>query len=217
MDAEKAIINRKSIRAFNKQIPSDEDLLDIVKIAQKSLSWINSQPVRIFIAKGDKLDAMRKEHKSINENPDVHTRSDLKFTPIREWDIESQNNMHNKRKADLSMFGNKFDEMKQVQSDNLFDAPAVAYITLPNNYTEWSLYDAGAMSEALMIAAQDKGIDSMPAFEFVKYPDRLRDNLGVRNRIFVLGIGLGYRDENNPINQIEGKRMSVNEVAKIIK
>ncbi|MCK8607173.1 nitroreductase family protein [Apilactobacillus ozensis] len=217
MDAISAINHRKSIRAFNEKVPSDEDLLEIVKAAQKSPSWINSQPARIVIAKGDKLNQIRKEHKNLNENPDIHTKSDIKFTPIKDWDIESQNNMSNKRKSDLEMFGNEFDNMKQIQANNLFDAPAVAYITLPSNYTEWSLYDAGAMGEALMIAAQDKGIDSMPAFEFIKYPDRLREHLNVKNRAFLLGIGLGFRDEGNPINKIEGNRMNLSDVVTIIK
>ncbi|MEJ6401170.1 nitroreductase [Nicoliella lavandulae] len=219
INAKEAILNRRAIRAFKSTPLSDDQLKEIVQTAQKAPSWIDSQPGRIIIATGDKLDQMRSEHHQLNDDPDVHTHSDVPFIPIRDWDEESQVNMTTRGASGPKIFGtDKWNQMKGAQSDELFGAPAVAYLTLSSNYTPWSLYDLGAMGEAIMVAAQGMGIDSIPAFEFVKYPDRLRKNLSVNDdRKFVVGIGLGYADADHPINRINASRMDLDQVLKIIK
>ncbi|MHA8111400.1 nitroreductase [Lactobacillaceae bacterium Melli_B4] len=219
IDVNQAILNRRSIRAFKSEPLSDDQLKEIVKTAQKAPSWVDSQPGRVVIATGDKLAQMRAIHRQLNEDENVHTNSDVPFIPAREWDDESQLNMSTHGNSGPTIFGqDKWNQMKGSQSNNLFDAPAVAYLTLPTNYMPWSLYDLGAMGEAIMVAAQGLGIDSIPAFEFVKYPDKLREALNVGDdRKFIVGIGLGYADPEAPINRINASRMDLDHVLKIVK
>ncbi|MBW1606241.1 nitroreductase [Lactobacillus sp. Sy-1] len=219
VNAKHAILNRRAIRAFKDTPVSDEEFRSIIKMAQKAPSWIDSQPGRVVIATGDKLNRMRAVHQQLNADPGIHTNSDVPFVPISEWDSESQFNMTTRGATGPQIFGaEQWTQMKGSQSARLFNAPAVAYLTLPKDYTPWSLYDLGAFGEAIMVAAQSIGVDSIPAFEFIKYPDRLRETLNVSaDREFIIGIGLGHADEDAPINRINAPRMDLDQVLKIIK
>lgn len=47
-------------------------------------------------------------------------------------------------------------------------------LTLGKDHTGWSIYDLGAFEMALMLVAKERGIESIPAYEIIKYPAELR-------------------------------------------
>ena len=78
----------------------------------------------------------------------------------------------------------KFDDDEDLENFNhvqhiLFNSPAIVYLALPKDYTGYSLYDLGGFGMSLMLAATELGIDSIPAYELIKYPYILRDNLPI--------------------------------------
>ncbi len=96
-------------------------------------------------------------------------------------------------------------------SEKLFNAPAIAYLLLPRDINPWTTYDLGAFGQTLMLAAKDRGIDSIPAEEFVFNPSYLHQVLGVSNDyLFAVGIGLGY-PKDAKINQFRSERMNLDQ------
>ncbi len=218
MDVKKAILKRTATRQYLDWALSDRQIKRIIQVAQKAPSWINAQESRLYVAKGQVLDRMRKVHRSINDDPNLHTKSDVAYSPIRDWDLQSQKNMKAKINFNFKKFGAHANQMINQHKDNLFNAPAVVYLTLPAHYAQYSLVDVGLLAQTIMLSAYDQGISSLPAFEFVKYPDHVRKFLRIpSSRKLILGIGLGYRDPNDPINQINPKRMPTDKMLKIIK
>lgn len=54
----------------------------------------------------------------------------------------------------------------------------------------------GAFSQTLMLSAYGRGIDSMPAYEIVKYPELVRQFIEIPDdQTIVMGVALGYPDE----------------------
>ncbi|UQS82975.1 nitroreductase [Bombilactobacillus thymidiniphilus] len=207
MDAKTALITRRSTRQFtNQQIPQD-DLIEIVKIAQHAPSWVSSQPQKVHIATGQHLKAIRQAHqKALKQQKEA--QPDLPTLPSKQWPATTQPHMQhwfNEVKNTLGDdWSNTFDDHRQI----LFNAQAIVYMTLPRKYSQWSLYDLGAFGEALLTAAQAKKIASLPAYQFVCYPDILRQELSFESdEQIIMGIGLGYRDEKAPINQIIAERL----------
>jgi nitroreductase len=88
-------------------------------------------------------------------------------------------------------------------------------LALPKNHTQWSIYDLGGFGMSLMLAATDLGVDSIPAYELVKYPYILRDNLPIpEDEDIIMGIALG--DESGEhINEFESPRLDLDEILKI--
>ena len=79
----------------------------------------------------------------------------------------------------------------------LFNSPAIVYFTLNKGYMPYSVYDLGGFGMSLMLAAKDYGIDSITAYELIKYPDILRKNLKIPDtEDVIIGIALGYENDN---------------------
>ena len=91
--------------------------------------------------------------------------------------------------------------MQQVQ-DLLFNAPAVAWLTLPKGASRWAVLDLGAFEQSMLLSATNRGLGSIPAYNLAKHPAVLRKFLGVpETEDIVLGIALGYESEDQ-INKI---------------
>lgn len=94
----------------------------------------------------------------------------------------------------------------------LFNAPAVFYLTLTKGHTAWSIYDLGEFGMTLMLAAKDRGIDTVSAYEIVKYPDELRRLLDVPDdQDVIMGIALGYASDDK-MNEFSSQRLPLEEI-----
>jgi nitroreductase len=94
----------------------------------------------------------------------------------------------------------------------LFDAPTIVYITIPKKRTLYNLFDSGAIEMTVMAAAKEYGIDSVPAYEAIKYPEILRKNMKIPDEEdIVIGIALGYNDDENILNKIHPKKLTLDE------
>lgn len=73
----------------------------------------------------------------------------------------------------------------------------------------------GGFGMSLMLAATELGIDSIPAYELIKYPYILRDNLPIpEDEDIIMGIALGHESEEH-INEYDSPRLDLDEILKI--
>ena len=98
----------------------------------------------------------------------------------------------------------------------MFNAPTVIYFTLNKGYSKFSTYDLGSISMALILAAKDRGIDSVIAQSVVVFPDVLRKILKIPdNEDIIIGIALGY-EEKCKANDYRAQKLKVDDVCKFI-
>ena len=78
----------------------------------------------------------------------------------------------------------------------LFNAPAMVYLTINKGHTEYAVLDLGGIEMSIMLAAKDHGVDSIPAYMTIMYPDVLRKYLKISDKEdIVIGIALGYEEK----------------------
>lgn len=76
----------------------------------------------------------------------------------------------------------------------------------------WSIHDLGGFAQTLMLSAASRKIDSIIAYELVKYPDNVRPYLGIsEDELLVSGIALGYRTTAE-INNLATSRVPVEDI-----
>ena len=64
---------------------------------------------------------------------------------------------------------------------------------------------------SILLAAKSHGVDSLVAYESIKYPDVLRKYCKIPdNEEIVIGIPLGYEDDNIT-NKFRAKKLSLDE------
>lgn len=205
MNFQDVLKTRHSARAFTDQQIEKDKLEELMTMAQLVPSWCNTQDWKVYIATGSTLEAIRKDHMEAFKN-EVPSNA-VWPTPSRTtFTGQSGKNMMDfyaevgqVLQGDLNIF--------QEASASLFNAQAVAYLAIPKNSTPWTYYDLGGMGTALVLSAHDMGISSLPAYEFVKYPERLKKYLNVDpDYDIVMGIGLGYADKEAQINKAVSAR-----------
>jgi len=88
----------------------------------------------------------------------------------------------------------------------------MVYLTLPKGHTKYSVLDLGTIEMAIMLAAKDHGVDSIPAYTTIMYPDVLRKYLKISDKEdIVIGIALGY-EEKCQINEHRSVKLNLDEV-----
>lgn len=187
---------RHSARNFQKKEIPENLLKEIITTAQRASSWENSQPWNVYVATGEVLEQIRKEYserskKKIKGNADMNPGHRTNFSD------QGRKNME-EFMQDISKFCQD-PKMENFWLANivLFNSPAIVYFTLNKGYMPYSVYDLGGFGMSLTLAAKDYGIDSITAYELIKYPDILRKNLKVPdNEDVIIGIALGYENDN---------------------
>lgn len=206
---------RHSVRKFqSKEIPEDV-LKNIISTSLKTPSWANSQPWNIYVVSGQALEEIRKTWITKN-NEKINGYSDVPPVHRIEFSERAQKSMNNTL-SNLGTFVNdptlkNFVEYQHI----LFNAPAVVYLTLNKGHSKWSIYDLGALGMSIMLSATDREVDSIVAYELIKYPDVLRQYANIpEDEDIIIGIALGY-EENDICNKFRSDRNGLDEVCHFI-
>ena len=109
-------------------------------------------------------------------------------------------------------------DVKAVAERNFrfFDAPVVVYVCMDRSLSPYSMLDLGAVSQSIMLAAQEYGLAFAPAVMLAAYPELIHKALGIPDdKAIVLGIALGYAETGSIHNQYRSGRRPVEEMAEL--
>lgn len=216
MEFKDVLAREHATRKFTDQRVSEKTIIKVLEEAQRTPSLLNSQPWRIYVAEGGVAKAIRQEHEEktlANEEPHEDFASLLKV----EWNTFPSKIMATMSETLDYFLRGESDDFDRAQL-KLFNAPIIVFLTIPKKSPAWSIFDLGAFSQTLMLAANNRGLSTMPAQAFVKYPDVIRKYLDIpEDESIGIGIGLGYPNKKATINNYKSKRVSLDEILKIKK
>ena len=216
MEFKDVLTREHATRKFTDQRVSEKTVRKVIKEAQRTPSLLNSQPWRIYVAEGEVAKTIRKEHEEktlANEEPHEEFDSLLNV----EWDTFPSKNMATMSETLDYFLRGEADDFDQAQL-KLFNAPVIVFLTIPKQSPAWSIFDLGGFSQTLMLAANNRGLSTMPAHAFVKYPEVIRKYLDIpEDETIGIGIGLGYPNKKATINNYKSKRVPLDEILKIKK
>lgn len=214
MEFEKVVRTRHSVRDFaSKEVPN-ETLKKIVEVAQRTPSWTNSQPWRVYMAKGSALEQIKKSHLQ-KAQQGAPGNTDMKQISRSQWgELPSVNTQHWSNSLTQFLLPD-VDTMGRSQME-LFNAPVLVYLVAEKEVSPWMVYDVGAFSQTLMLAAKDNGVDSIPAYEIVRFSEDIHRVMNIPdNEMIIGGIALGYPTENH-INDFYTDRDQADDILKIV-
>lgn len=213
MDFTKVVNKRHSVRQFTDQAVETDLIKEIVTVAQRTPSWVNSQPWQVYCARGTVLQRIKEAYREADQTGQA-SQPDLPVMSREEWAPRTQANMKQWR-HDIVHHFSSFDEAHTAMStasNNLYDSPVILFITVPQASPDWSIFDAGAFAQTLMLAATNRGLGSIPTYNSVRFPKILRQILGIPDTERVLvGISLGY-PADQPLNHYHSQRVPLSNV-----
>jgi nitroreductase len=213
MELLEALKTRKSIRAFKTDPVPRALLTEIIETARWSPSWGNTQPWELVVVEGEKVKQLTGAlvaayEKMIPPNPDV---------PMPATFPDAYKTRYKACAAGL------FGTMGIAQDDKAsrlthmvkmtggFGAPVIIYVIFHSDLAEpYSMFDLGAFTHAICLAAHRQGLGTCIEAQLALYPNLIRErlNLAASHKIAV-GIALGYSDLAAPANAFRTDREPV--------
>ena len=217
MEIIEAIKTRKSIRGFLLDPVEKSIIKKIIDIAVRAPSAMNTQPWEFFVITGNVLDEIRK---GVVEK--LNSGAPMKPDHlVVAWPRES---VYRNRQVDLAkqlftlMDIPREDKAKRAwwleRGFRFFDAPIAVVVVADKMLGESApVFDLGAVTQTLCLAALDFGLGTCIEDQGVLYPEVLRELAGIPDsKRIMIAVALGYPDPDFPANRVESLRMPADEI-----
>lgn len=199
MDFEEVFNKERVTRKFTNRRVNEKLIAKIVEKAQQSPSLLNSQPWRAYTLMGEPLEELRKASKE-NIEAGVKAHEDFASMLSLNWDTFPSQNMATMGASQTYFFRNKLSLFTKANNE-MFNAPAIVFLTIPKTSPAWSVFDLGIFAQSIMLLAIDNELSIMPAHSLVSYPDLVRKYARIPESEMVgMAIGLGYPDKSAEVN-----------------
>jgi len=215
MDIIEAIRARKSIRGY-KPIPVPREVLrEILDVATRSPSAMNTQPWEVTVATGEALDNIRQG------NVELLTSG---ATPNPDVPPEPYEGKYRQRQVDLAiqLFGlmgiAREDKEKRAEwiqrGFRFFDAPAAIILSVDRTVEKLkAMMDIGCFLQSVCLTALNYGLSTCIEEQGVMFPEIIREFTHIPESMrIVISIAIGYPDWDFPANKLESKREPVENI-----
>jgi nitroreductase len=218
MDIAEAIRQRKSIRDFQSSPVSKEILKEILELATRTPSAMNTQPWEFVVVGGKVLDNIRQaniENLRSGKLPQSEhcvvgwTRDSI----YRERQVELAKELF--RLMNISREDREKRQEWTERGFRYFNAPA-AIILLTDRSLEESapLLDLGAVMQTITLAAIHYGLGTCIEDQGVMYPEVLRQYLNIPDsKRIVIAIAIGYPNEEFAANRLHSQREPIEKIS----
>ena len=214
MYVSEAVKSRFSCRAFTEKPVSKELIKEILDFAKQAPSGGNLQPWHIHAISGKKIDQIVSDIESKIKDMPMGEKTEYDVYPPNLW--EPYRSRRFKCGEDLYKSINIPREDKGARLSQLaknlrfFDAPVglFVYIDRKMGPPQWS--DVGMFLQTVMLIAREKGLHSCAQEAWAMWHSTVNEHLVVDDKFMLFcGMGIGYADENHPINSWRTDREAV--------
>ena len=207
------VANRRSMRAF-KPDPVPRAVIEaVLGGAQQAPSNCNTQPWFVHVATGDTLEQLR----ATLPTQFAAGEMALDFPYDGQYDGVYKERQYASATALYDALGISRDE-KAARNDwfmrnfTFFDAPAVAFFTLPSQFGLREACDLGMYAQTVMLGLVAHGLGSCPQTSLGFMANVIRPALGLGDHEkLMFGLSFGYPTET-PVNQVQTERAALHDV-----
>lgn len=207
--------SRMSRRVFLRKEVDQATLEKLLRSANRSPSYMNTQPWEIHAVAGQEKEKLAKKLFSDISNG-VPLAPDLPFPA--NWPTAHDERAKRHRMARFKALAIDPDkEQDKViagyrNNFRFFDAPCAIFVAIDRTLTPWSIFDCGAFVHGFLLAAHAQGLGGVPQAMPTGYASTIRSHLKMSESLMiVICISLGYPDLASPLNQYRSQRRELSE------
>jgi nitroreductase len=217
MNVVEAVKKRKSIRGYKTDPVPRQVLEQILELASRAPSAMNTQPWEFTVLAGETLENVRRSNVALLNSGTPPNPEHV----VVNWPKES---IYRQRQVDLAkqlfqlMDIPREDKEKRAKwlerGFRYFDAPAVIIISTDRCLSESGpLLDIGAAIQTLCLTALHFDLGTCIEDQGIAYPEVLRRHAHIpESKRIIAAIAVGYPDWDFPANKVETERESIREV-----
>ena len=221
MELKQAMQERRSIRGFKKDPVPRALLEEVIALANRAPSSMNTQPWHLHVLTGEPLEKVREGNS---------TRMLQGVPPVREIsDHGAYAGVHRDRQVGIAKqlfaaMGIERDDKEKRQDWVLrgfrqFDAPVCVIVTYDRELSgsDDTPFDCGAVTTALVNAAWSRGLGCVINSQGIMQSPVVREHAGIPDdQVIMKAVALGWPDESFPANAVVSERKSVDEAARFV-
>lgn len=221
MEFDDVILSRRSTRGY-KADPVPRALIeDILKLAMRAPSSMNTQPYNFYVISGEPLEKIRAGN---TENMIAGVPQSREFRTGEAFTGAHRERQIGVAKQLFSAMGIERDD-KAARHDwvmrgfRQFDAPVCIIITYDRvlDGSDDTPFDCGAVATALVNAAWSRGLGTVINSQGIMQSPVVREHAGIaEDQVIMKSIALGWPDENFPANAVVSERKAVEEAATFV-
>jgi nitroreductase len=214
-----AITSRRSVRAFLPTTVPRQTIEDILAVASRAPSGVNTQPWKVTVLTGAAKEALSQK---ILAEHDARAAAGSTGADVGEYDYYPTEwappYIDRRRKVGWDLYGllgiAKGDKARMHaqhgRNYRFFDAPVGMIFTIDRILRQGSWLDYGMFLQNVMTAARARGLDTCPQAAFIGFYSLIEEHLNLpRTEMVVCGMSLGYADESKPENRLVTEREPV--------
>ena len=213
MDVFEAIRGRRSTRAFLEKPVEKETLQKLLDLSTQAPSAINLQPWEFAVVSGEERKRLsrvlvkRMRERAISCGPGAKN-------PLPEYFIERQRALLECMLPHLPE-NMPFEEFINEGSCNFYGAPTAVIILLDQVFSSARLTDMGIVVGYFVLAAHALGLGTCPIGLITAFDDEIKEELSIPDeKQVVIGIAVGYKDPDSPVNKPRSARVPVRDVVR---
>jgi len=212
------ILGRRSIRGYLKKPVPKALVREILQIAMRAPSSMNTQPWNFYVITGEPLDRIRQGN---TERMIAGVPQSREFRTGKPFAGPHRDRQIGVAKQLFSAMGIARDDADARQDWVLrgfrqFDAPVCIIITYDRELdgSDDTPFDCGAVATALVNAAWSRGLGTVINSQGIMQSPVVREHAGIADdQVIMKSIALGWPDESFPANAVVSTRKSVDEAA----
>lgn len=207
MNVSEACQTRISVRAFKPDPVAGEIVREILELASRgAASGGNLQPWRVYALTGAPLDAFKREIAGTAfEGAEYAVYPPNLWDPFRSRRFECGEDMY---KAIGIAREDKPARLRQLaRNAEFFGAPVGLFFCIDRRLGPPQWADLGMYMQTVMLLAVERGLDTCAQEFWAGYPKTIARTLNLpEDHMLFSGMALGYRDPEQPINQLRTRR-----------
>jgi len=212
------VFGRRSIRGYKPEPVPKQVIREVIELAMRAPSSLNTQPWNFYVVAGEVLDRIRAGNTERNLAGVPHSRE---FRTQGEYA-----GAHRDRQVEIAkqLFGamgierdNKEKRLDWVMRGfRQFDAPVSIVVTYDRaiHGSDIGPFDCGAVTNALVNAAWSRGLGCVINSQGIMQSPVVREHAGIADdQVIMICVAMGYPDDSFPANAVVSNRKSVDEAA----
>ncbi len=221
-----AITSRRSLRAFLPTPVPRQTIEDILAVAARAPSGVNTQPWKVTVLTGAAKDALSQK---ILAAHDANAAAGSTGADVGEYEYYPTEwvspYLERRRKVGWDLYGllgiAKTDKARMHaqhgRNYRFFDAPVGLIFTIDRLLRQGSWLDYGMFLQNIMVAARGRGLDTCPQAAFIGFHKVIAEHLTLpATEMVVCGMSLGHADPSAPENQLLTERAPVASFARFV-
>lgn len=216
MEYDSVVLGRRSIRGYRSDPVPKKVVTEVIDLAMRAPSSLNTQPGHLYVVTGEPLDRIRAGNTERNLAGVPHSR---------EFRVsEAYQGVHRERQIEIAKqlfaamgIAREDKEMRHdwvLRGFRQFDAPLSIVVTYDRDLLDNDIapFDCGAVTNALVNAAWSRGLGCVINSQGIMQSPVVREHAGIADdEVIMICVAMGYPDESFPANSVVSRRKTLDD------